>query len=48
MTKVDDILIKCMNKETGEEGYVSLGSIGEAIIEVLLSDPLIQRKIFWR
>lgn len=39
--KIKDLLIRCKDKETGEEGYVSLEKIGEAIFTSLIEEKQI-------
>ena len=36
--KCDDILIRAKDKNTGELGWISLGQIGEKLIEVIVED----------
>ena len=43
MKKIGNLLIKCKDKETGEEGYVELALIGEAIFKTLLEDEDFQK-----
>lgn len=34
--KIANLLVKCKDKETGEEGWVELNAIGEEIFRVLV------------